>query len=182
MPHAHEPRRGGARGANLLGSASIAVYDRLRLAAEAGAGRGGSAPAALISLAGYLDGGPIDSLRDPLALTHSAAVRVVDRLVAEGLAQRRPGRDGRSVAVELTAGGRQAAAEALRAREAVLENALEALTPAERAQLTRLHEKLLAGLTDSRAAAGNICRLCDLHACGHNEGLCPVTRAADAVS
>ena len=86
------------------------------------------------------------------------------------------------MAVELTAGGRQAAAEALSAREAVLEKALEALTPAERAQLTRLHEKLLAGLTDSRAAAGNICRLCDLHACGHNEGLCPVTRAADAVS
>jgi MarR family transcriptional regulator, negative regulator of the multidrug operon emrRAB len=178
MPHAHET----AREANLLGAASIAVCDRLRQAAEAGAGRGGSAPAALISLAGYLDGGPIDSLRDPLALTHSAAVRVVDRLVAEGLAQRRPGRDGRSVAVELTAGGRRAAADALSAREAVLEDALEALSPAERAQLTHLHEKLLAGLTDNRAAARNICRLCDLHACGHNEGRCPVTKAADAVS
>jgi MarR family transcriptional repressor of emrRAB len=182
MPHAYEVRADAARGANLLGAVSIAVADRLGRAAEEAAGRGGSAPGALISLAGYLDGGPIHSLRDPLALTHSAAVRVVDRLVAEGLAQRRPGRDRRSVAVELTAGGRKAAADALSAREGVLEDALEALTQAERAHLTRLHEKLLGGLTDSRAAAGNICRLCDLHACGHNEGLCPVTKAADAVS
>jgi hypothetical protein len=31
---------------------------------------------------------------------------------------------------------------------------------------------------DVRAANGT-CRLCDAHACGHYEGTCPVTRAAD---
>ena len=177
MRHAHE-----GRGANLFGAVSLAVSDRLRSATEDAAGQGGSAPAALVSLAGYLEGGPIDSLRDPLGLTHSAAVRVVDRLVSARLARRRRGRDGRSVAVELTPAGHRAAAEALRARQAVLERALEALTADERAALARLHEKLLGRLTDSRTTARNTCRLCDIHACGHNEGHCPVTNAANAAA
>lgn len=177
MRHAHDERA-----VNLLGSASLAISDRLRRSAEAGAGHGGSAPAALISLAGYLDGSPIDALRDPLGLTHSAAVRVVDRLVAAGLARRRPGRDGRSVGVELTSEGRAAAQSALSARQAALEEILDPLSASDRAELTRLHEKLLGGLTEGRASARNICRLCDLHACGHNEGICPVTNAADALS
>jgi DNA-binding MarR family transcriptional regulator len=182
MPHAHVG--GGpdelARGANLLGAVSLAVSDRVRAAAERGAGQGGSAPAALVSLAGYLDGSPIDSLRGPLGLTHSAAVRVVDRLVEAGLARRREGPDRRSVAVELTPEGRAAAGAAGRARAEALEEALAGLSSAERAELARLHGKVLATLTDGRAAAGHICRLCDSHACGHEQGRCPVTRAADA--
>ena len=62
----------------------------------------------------------------------------------------------------------------------MLEGALEALSAEEQAELGRLHGKLLAGLTESHAAAQNICRLCDLHACGHPEGRCPVTNAASA--
>src|SRR5918999_299240 len=118
MPHAHVGSGPDelARGANLLGAVSLAVSDRVRAAAERGAGQGGSAPAALVSLAGYLDGSPIDSLRGPLGLTHSAAVRVVDRLVEAGLARRREGPDRRSVAVELTPEGRAAARAAGRAR------------------------------------------------------------------
>lgn len=173
MRHAH------VREANLLGAVSLAVADRLRAAAEGGAGEGGSTPAALVSLAGYLDGGPIESLRGPLGLTHSATVRLVDRLVASGLASRRPGSDRRAVSVALTPAGQRAAAEALAAREGALEGALTGLDAEERAQLARLHEKVLAALTGGRADAGHICRLCDADACGHHEGRCPVTRAAD---
>jgi MarR family transcriptional regulator, negative regulator of the multidrug operon emrRAB len=169
-----------ARGANLLGAVSLAVSDRIRAAAERGAAQGGSAPAALVSLAGYLDGSPIDAVRSPLRLTHSATVRLVDRLVAAGLARRREGPDRRSVAVELTPAGHEAAAAAVKARAEALEGALAALEPAEREELARLHAKVLGTLTDGRATAGHICRLCDSHACGHEEGRCPVTQAADA--
>ena len=169
-----------AREANLLGAVSLAVTDRIRAAAERGAAQGGSAPAALISLAGYLDGSPIDAVRRPLALTHSATVRLVDRLVAAGLARRREGPDRRSVSVELTPAGHTAAAEAVKARAEALEEALADLDPDERAELARLHARVLGSLTHGRASAGHICRLCDSQACGHEEGRCPVTQAADA--
>ena len=178
MPHAHVGD--GPREANLLGAVALAVGDRVRAAVEAGSGQGGSIPAALVSLAGYLDGSPIDSIRGPLGLSHSATVRVVDRLVGAGLAERREGSDRRSVAVELTPAGRAVAGRAAAARAAALGEALAALDPGERAELSRLHEKVLGALTDGRASAGHICRLCDAHACGHEQGRCPVTRAADA--
>jgi DNA-binding MarR family transcriptional regulator len=176
----HPVERDLARGANLLGAVSLAVADRVRAAAERGAAQGASAPAALVSLAGYLDGSPIDAVRSPLRLTHSATVRLVDRLVAAGLARRREGADRRSVAVELTPAGHAAAAAAVNARAETLEAALADLDSAERAELARLHAKVLGTLTDGRATAGHICRLCDSHACGHEEGRCPVTQAADA--
>ena len=65
-------------------------------------------------------------------------------------------------------------------RADALEAALASLSTSERAELARLSEKILQALTDSRATARRTCRLCDLHACGHENGRCPTTRAADA--
>jgi DNA-binding MarR family transcriptional regulator len=169
-----------AREANLLGTLSLAVAGRIEAAVSSPLGP--SAPAALSALEGYLGGEPIDALGQTLGLTHSGAVRLVDRLVGAGLAERRAGRDGRSVAVALTGAG-EAAARAVRAeRGAALEAALAVLTPAERATLSGLHEKLLAGLTSDRASARRLCRLCDIEACGHHRGTCPVTEARAAAS
>jgi MarR family transcriptional repressor of emrRAB len=168
-----------ARDANLLGALSTTVAERLETATRAGAAHGGSAPAALAALDTFLDGSSIDTVRKPLGLTHSAAVRLVDRLAAAGLVRRGAGEDGRSVAVFLTEAGRRAAAQVQDRRMGALAEVLSSLNASERAQLTRLHEKLLAGLTSGRADARRICRLCDAHACGHEEGRCPVTRAAD---
>jgi DNA-binding MarR family transcriptional regulator len=167
-----------ARGANLLGTLSLAVAGRMETAVASQLGP--SAPAALSALEGYLGGEPIDALRQVLALTHSGAVRLVDRLVEAGLAERRPGSDARTVAVELTPTGRVAAEAVREARAAVLGEALAVLSADERATLTRLHEKLLAGLTGDRASARRICRLCDIEACGHHRGTCPVTEARRA--
>ena len=170
-----------ARQANLLGSLSLAVAGRVEAAAEAAAGAGGpSAPAALAALEGYLGGEPIDALRQVLGLTHSGAVRLVDRLAAAGLVERSPGPDGRSVAVAPTPAGRRAATEVRAARERALADTLAVLDPDERAALTALHEKLLAGLTGDRSSARRMCRLCDLDACGHHRGTCPVTEARRA--
>ena len=81
------------------------------------------------------------------------------------------------MAVTLTAAGRAAAQTVRTAREAALEDALAALSPAERATLGALHEKLLGGLAGDRASARRMCRLCDVEACGHHRGTCPVTEA-----
>lgn len=118
-------------------------------------------------------------MRKPLDLTHSAAVRLVDRLAVAGLVRRGAGKDGRSVAVFLTPAGRCVAARVQEGRMRALAEVLAPLDAPELEQLTRLHEKLLAGLTSGRADARHICRLRDAHACGHEQGRCPVTRAAD---
>jgi MarR family transcriptional regulator, negative regulator of the multidrug operon emrRAB len=176
MTHAFESN---ARDANLLGALSLAVAERLDAATRAAAAHGGSAPAALAALDTFLDGSSIDALRKPLGLTHSAAVRLVDRLAAAGLVRRGAGEDGRSVRVFLTPSGRRAAAHVHDGRMRALAEVLAPLGAADREQLTQVQEKLLAGLTSGRSDAGHICRLCDPGACGHEEGRCPVTRAAD---
>ena len=166
---------------NVVGAMVVALGDRVRDATEAATGMGGGRPAALVSLYVWAGGRPIETLASALRLSHSRTVRVVDRLVAEGLATReRDPADGRSVLVRLTAAGEHAGAQALAARNDALAAGLQGLEPGERRALAELAERFLAGAVSGRVAARAICRLCDADACGHHEGRCPVTQAADA--
>lgn len=170
-----------AHEANVLGALSLAVCSRVQREAERSAALGASAPAALVALDGYLTGQPIDALRRVLGLTHSGTVRLVDRLAAAGLVERRTGStDGRAVPLGLTPAGRRTARRVLAAREAALEEVLSALSADERATLAALQDRLLGGMVESREDSRRICRLCDPVGCGHPEGHCPVTQAADA--
>jgi MarR family transcriptional regulator, negative regulator of the multidrug operon emrRAB len=178
-PAGRAPTGDAARDANLLGALVLAVSERVEHAAREAAAHGGAAPAALVALASFLDGSSIDTLRRPLGLTHSAAVRLVDRLAAAGLVTREAGEDARSVAVFLTPAGHRAAEQVQQSRMEALSRVLDALSPGEREQLSALHERLLDSLTSGRTDARHICRMCDSHACGHHEARCPVTRAAD---
>ena len=101
MSHAHE--------ANALGALALEVARRVQAAGDAASPHGASVPAALTALHGLTGGQSIDALRRVVGLTHSGAVRLVDRLVAAGLAERRVGVDGRAVALHLTPEGRRAA-------------------------------------------------------------------------
>jgi DNA-binding MarR family transcriptional regulator len=169
-----------ARGANLLGTVGLAVSDRIRAAGEAELGLSGSAPMAIVALSTYLADEPLDVIAQAFGITASAVVRLVDRLEAEGLVERRPGPDRRRVAVGLTPKGQRRAKSILEQRERALDGVLEALTAAEREQLTRLHEKLLAQLPDDVPGARRTCRFCDVYVCGHYDGRCPVTQGIDA--
>jgi DNA-binding MarR family transcriptional regulator len=180
---AHTSWAGGraAHEANVLGTLSLAVTSRISEAAERSAALGASAPAALVALDGYLTGQPIDALRRVLGLTHSGTVRLVDRLVAAGLVERRVRKtDGRAVPLGLTPAGRRVARRVLQSREAELEEILSVLTAEERETLSVLHDRLLGGMIGSREDARRTCRMCDPVGCGHPEGRCPVTQAADA--
>jgi len=169
-----------ARSANLLGSVGLAVSDRIRAAGEDALGLGGSAPSAVVALATYLADEPLDVIAGAFGITASAVVRLIDRLEAEGLVQRAPGADGRRVSVRLTTKGERRARAILERRERALSEVLGALTAAERDELTRLHEKLLAELPEDVPAARRVCRFCDVYACGHYDGRCPVTQGVDA--
>ena len=160
---------------NLLGALAVGLSDVISSAVETTTGHAGAMGAALAVLA-QEPGLGIEQLRVPLRRTQSATVRVVDQLVAEGYAERRPGRDQRSVAVTLTPKGAETAARVLASREQALGEAVGALTLGERKALTGALEKVLARITTDRAHADQICRLCDLTACP--EPACPVELAA----
>jgi hypothetical protein len=113
-----------------------------------------------------------------LGLTSSGTVRLLDRLQEAGYIERGRGTDGRSAAVTLTPEGRRAAQRVSAARAGVLQDALTALTPAERQTLERLTAKILIGLIRAPGATRWTCRLCDTEVCGRYTGGCPVGNAA----
>jgi MarR family transcriptional repressor of emrRAB len=163
-----------SRLANLLAATSRLVDDAVdaRLAAELSLTA--SAPAALVTISNH-PGQSVDDLRRTLDLTHSGAVRLVDRLEADGLVRRRP--HGRSVSVELTARGRRRHAAVKQARLAAVEETLAALTPPARAQLEPILEALLAAHASSQDDLRRVCRLCAYDTCERPDCACPVAAA-----
>jgi MarR family transcriptional regulator, negative regulator of the multidrug operon emrRAB len=162
-----------ASDANLVGALGLALADRLSDAlGEVG---GGSAAEALVTLYERRPGAAIDAVAGVLALSHSGTVRLVDRLEAAGLVERRRGGDHRSAALYLTSAGRRAARRVLRRREANVQLMLDLLTDVQRTQLAELAGIVLRGLGQEPEAERRLCRLCDLEACGRSKGRCPVT-------
>jgi DNA-binding MarR family transcriptional regulator len=166
------------RAGNLLGALSLSISDRTADAVGEAAGQSESAAIALSALYHFLDEPSVDMLRRVLGLTASGTVRLVDRLEEAGYVARRPGRDGRSVSLALTAAGRRAGARVSEARGEVLEAALAVLSPAERDAFEQALSRVLPGLIRGPGAVRWMCRLCDMTACGRDEGRCPVARAA----
>jgi hypothetical protein len=120
-----------------------------------------------------------------LGLTSSGTVRLVDRLERAGLVRRAAGDDARATTIALTAAGRRQARRVTRARQAVLGDALASLTASERDQFARLMAKVVGSVVRARLSRGPgdaawTCRLCDMGACGRNEGHCPAANAAAA--
>lgn len=99
------------------------------------------------------------------ALSHSGAVRLVDRLVAAHLVERRDGRDGRSLAIVLTASGRSLSRKLTEARARAIESVLENLTAPDRRALLPLADALIATITtqrlESRTTNDNPAWLCE---------------------
>lgn len=156
---------------NMLGAYVVAVADRLRQETEEVIGHTGGAAAALVTIAQFPDR-TVEFLRQAIGLSHPAAVRVVDRLVEQGLVVRRPAGRGPAVALTATEQGQRRARELLDRRARVLADALPELTDTEAAALTTILEKALAHL--AAAPRTTTCRLCDQCVC--READCPVVR------
>jgi len=172
---------------NLLGAAAVGVSDAIQDAVTGEAGLDVSSATALVTLLDFAPSESVRFLSQVLGLTHSGAVRLVDRLVAAGYATRAAAEDERAVALTLTPRGRRVALR-IRRRRALAINALLTQTNAtQRGQLTRLLETLVGNLTRTRLRArasgkpssgGALCRLCDFTACGRAQGRCPAATAA----
>jgi MarR family transcriptional repressor of emrRAB len=174
---------------NLLGSLTLNLAQDAAAALERSSQVAGRAAAALLALEEFLGEAHVGQLSDVLGLTHSGAVRLINQLEAEGLAERSPGTDRRRVEVRLTARGRRRAATARAARDAIVRQSTAGLDANEVSMLegllaqlvaaqvsVRIERRLAGGSADDRSAWW--CRTCNFAACGRPEGRCPAQVAA----
>jgi DNA-binding MarR family transcriptional regulator len=157
---------------NLLGALASSLSTQIDHATTIVAGQGGAAPAALAQLAQHRDLS-VDDLRRRLNLTHSAVVRLLDRLAERALISRdRSDQDGRRRRLALTPAGEALAQAVLEVRAQVLAAALDDLDSAERDLLEGILDRLLLGLPTSIDHSSQVCRLCNLRDCPADQ--CPV--------
>lgn len=155
--------------ANLLGVVGLAVADRIEKTARDILSHTGETPAAVVVI-GYGLGPSNEQLRGILNLSHPGSVRLVDRLVADGLVERREGRDKRTNALYLTKRGHNFREKLLKERLAAIRPLLTPLTKAEQESLAALLHKLLSSMETTDLQRCNLCRLCDDRVCTN----CPI--------
>jgi len=155
--------------ANLLGVVGLAVADLIEENAREICMHAGETPAALIVI-GYDLGPSTDKLRRILGLSHSGTVRLVDRLVADGLVERREGRDKREVALYVSEQGRAMREELLKGRLASIRPLLAPLTSSEKENFSALLHKILSSMETTDIERRTLCRMCDNRVCKN----CPI--------
>ena len=157
------------RTANLLGAVGLAVADRIEAMARDILNHVGETPAALVVI-GYGLGPSNDQLRRILGLSHPGSVRLVDRLVADSLVERREGRDKRAIALHLTERGAALREKLLKGRLAAIKPLLTSLTKTEQEVLAALLHKMLSSMETTDLERCTLCRLCDDRVCSN----CPI--------
>lgn len=151
----------------MLGALCVVVVDQLRM---------DSRDSGLLALDSH-PGRTVAHLSMALGRSHSATVRLVDGLVRDGLAERRPGTDPRTVAITLTASGTEAARSLRHERAEYLNVLVATMTDAQAAALEPVLETLLAATATEPAARWRTCRLCEEASCEDGRR-CPVDAAA----
>lgn len=157
------------RTANLLGALGLAVADRIEETAREIINHAGETPAALVVI-GYGLGPTNDRLRRILGLSHPGTVRLVDRLVADGLVERQAGADKRSIALCLTKNGHATRTALLEGRLAAIRPLLEPLTASQKQALDEILHTVLQAMPQSDLDRCRLCRLCDDKVCA----ACPI--------
>lgn len=167
---------GQAHLANILGALGVGVSDLAGSAAMSATDLDETAVAALLTVAAR-PGQAISDLAAGLGITHSGAVRTVDRLQGLGLMERHQFTDDRrTIRLTLTGRGAELADRALSARRTALAGLLEHVDRTAIPVLGQAIEAMLRGLPRTRRDAWHICRLCE-HAVCHGTA-CPVGSAA----
>jgi DNA-binding MarR family transcriptional regulator len=166
------------RTANLLGALAGEIADSIERAGKLHPNETSSATAAL-NVIGFYEGCSNGALSQALGLSHTATVRLVDKLELSGLVRSERGEDKRAVALRLTKLGRERARAAIHDRCLRLGDFIEVLTPRQRRQLDDIAEALLKSMVKAAQDADHICRLCDGTACPTRR--CPVHQKAVAL-
>jgi MarR family transcriptional repressor of emrRAB len=152
------------RTANMLAAFAGDVTERVRAILKGHPNQTDSAAAAL-NVLGFWEGITNAQLARALKLSHTATVRLVDKLEAQGFVKARGGEDKRATHLHLTQAGREAVQPVLVARCAAVEKYLGALTAAEEKLFAQLLEKLMRPLGKDAYGVVHFCRLCEFTTC-----------------
>lgn len=166
------------RTANLLGALALEIAGRLDKHGKLHPNETSSAAAAL-NVIGFYEGCSNGALSRALGLSHTATVRLVDKLEAANLVTSATGSDRRAVALRLTDLGREKAREVVHERCVLLGDIINVLTPEQQRHLDAIAEILLKSMVEAAEDADHICRLCDDVACPPEQ--CPVHQRAVAL-
>ena len=168
--HIYNAAMNEPRNRNIFGAFALMISDDIVRVTSSHAPEAGPTASTLALLA-HEPGLSIRTLAIGVGLSHAGTVRLVDRLVADGLIERRGhATDGRTRSLYLTAAGRRASRKVLNARDQIIAEGLSSLSNEELATLTAISERVLRTRLKSPEQMYRICRLCGHDACAD----CPI--------
>ena len=158
--------------ANILGALSVLIQDRVESAWQSDLDLSPMAAAALVQIDNE-PGSSIELVAGRIGLTHSATVRVIDKLAERGLVEKdRARQDARAQSLKLSKAGKRTAQELHAARNRVTDNLLADLDPAQRKALETAVSAILHRSVDPGREADVTCRVCDDRRC--TPDICPI--------
>jgi len=164
--------RGSTHTANILGALAVLIQDRVEGAWQSSLDLSPMAAAALVQIENE-PGCSIELVAGRIGLTHSATVRVIDKLAERGLVEKdRARKDARAQSLTLSKAGKRLAQQLHEARNQVTDDLLSGLAPAQRAALEQAIRTILHRCVEPGREADVTCRVCDDRRCSPD--ICPI--------
>jgi DNA-binding MarR family transcriptional regulator len=167
-----EPAGGSTHTANILGALSLLIQDRVESTWQSALDLSPMAAAALVQIDNE-PGSTIEAVAGRIGLTHSATVRVIDKLAERGLVEKdRARRDARAQSLKLSRAGKGTLQQLHATRNQVTDGLLTGLDPAQRAALESAIRAILHRCVEPGREADVTCRVCDDRRC--TPDICPI--------
>jgi MarR family transcriptional repressor of emrRAB len=164
--------RGSGHTANILGALAVLIQDRVEGMWQSALDLSPMAAAALVQIDNE-PGSSIESVASRIGLTHSATVRVIDKLAERGLVEKdRARKDARAQSLTLSRAGKRLAQQLHEARNQVTDDLLADLAPGQRAALEQAIRTILYRCVEPGREADVTCRVCDDRRCSPE--ICPI--------
>lgn len=162
----------GGHTSNILGALSLLIQDRVESAWESELDFSPMAAAALVQIENEA-GSSIEQVARRIGLTHSATVRVIEKLAERGLVEKdRACKDARAQSLKLTGAGKRTGQQLHAARNRVTDDLLAGLDPAQREALRAVVRAILHQAVVPGREADVTCRVCDERRC--RPEICPI--------
>lgn len=173
MPGAPQPEAVDPRGAaNWLGTLAVLIQDRVEARWQAELDLSPMSAAALVQVEQEA-GCAIDLVATRIGLSHSATVRLIDKLVERDLVAKDRARDDqRAQSLKLTKSGKKLAGQLHQIRNQVTDELLGLVSPAEGQALGKAVAAILHRAVKTKQEGDTVCRVCDEGRC--RPEICPI--------